>query len=309
MKKIRSGPSAPHGRMAWDSQLLNDGSRAGRSISGRDAGLVWIHDGAASLTLVDATDVRSIVPPHVSAALPFAFPVGPATINGLDAGTYPGLGFPAGTNTYVWTTVDGGATWSPASGLAGGVTISGTASSGAVPIASSSSAAAWTVPSGDCTWNSSGVLTCTQAQGGAVTFSGAGNVGANSIFSSSGTVAGTGFIKEPNNTTIVAARNAANSADIGVLATDGSNDVILGNSNSSDVKLRPGGTLALDSASSGNTLAGTTTFSALGAGFAQLSSGGVLSSADITTAQLQHSPGIARTTGRGSCSARARKAG
>lgn len=59
-----------------------------------------------------------------------------------------------------------------------------------------------------------------------------------------GTVAAAGNIRAPNNTTILAARNAANSADINLVATDGSNNTIWGNANvnSSYYLISSGGT-------------------------------------------------------------------
>ena len=51
---------------------------------------------------------------------------------------------------------------------------------------------------------------------------------ANQPISLSGTIATSGSIRAPNNTTIIAARNASNSANMSVLGTDGYNDILIG---------------------------------------------------------------------------------
>lgn len=59
------------------------------------------------------------------------------------------------------------------------------------------------------------------------------NFNANSAFgllfvASTGTSASAGFVRAPNNVSIIAARNAAGTADIGVVSTDGSNNITMG---------------------------------------------------------------------------------
>jgi hypothetical protein len=82
-----------------------------------------------------------------------------------------------------------------------------------------------------------------------LTMNGNNLIGAGFV-SASGTVAGSGLFRGTNNVVLVAARNAANSADITVLATDGSNvihigDVLGGAFN--HIALNPSaGTLSLD---------------------------------------------------------------
>jgi hypothetical protein len=48
--------------------------------------------------------------------------------------------------------------------------------------------------------------------------------------------AGSGLLRDANNSTTVAARNAANGADIALLGSDGSNNVLLGNANANGFK-------------------------------------------------------------------------
>jgi hypothetical protein len=66
------------------------------------------------------------------------------------------------------------------------------------------------------------------------------------------TVAGSGLVRGPNNSTLLAARNNANSGDLSVLAVDSSDQITLGNassplfvSSSGNVEIRLGGALII----------------------------------------------------------------
>jgi lysophospholipase L1-like esterase len=57
----------------------------------------------AAVIAIGCSSRETPTPPHaVGASLPFAFPIGPASVNGLDAGTYPSLALPACDAGLVW---------------------------------------------------------------------------------------------------------------------------------------------------------------------------------------------------------------
>jgi hypothetical protein len=139
----------------------------------------------------------------------FAFPIGPATVNGRDAGTYPNLVLPPCDAGYAYGTVDGGSSlgcvaaggggveagadgqilqssggnevWNTMTGQCG-ITAAGVIScdggvsnilpgtSPQVLMTTTGPTTAWETLSQDCTVGATGAVTCTQVQAGATTF-------------------------------------------------------------------------------------------------------------------------------------------
>jgi hypothetical protein len=131
--------------------------------------------------------------------------------------------------------------------IQGNTVTSGALTKGQFLVASSTSNWAATSLSNDVAESAStpGSITVNSGGNGAVTFSTSGNVGGvNSIESNGTNIATGGYIRVSNNVNLIESRNAANSGNILVLATDASNNINLGNVTTNDIQFFPGSNTA-----------------------------------------------------------------
>ena len=125
--------------------------------------------------------------------------------------------------------------------------------------------------------------TVTQAQNGAEVF-GAGS----GWIQIGGTTSSTGSIRNASGTSMLTFRNAANTADVVALNSNGSDQIGVGGTNSGSLLMRPAGTTIATFSTTGLTLAtpGTLTVTALGAGVAQTNGAGTFSSSLLAPSLL-----------------------